>query len=124
MSLSHSDNSVPQYSVTWPPVSFFMVLLEPGARNCKELLGHGETLSGWYTIYPTVGKAMVVFCDMETDGGGWLVSLSSWNRNRNMSIHIQYSLFRKWSFTRRASLDPSLVFSRGGLLVTLLSPNF
>ncbi|XP_063145306.1 veficolin-1-like isoform X2 [Candoia aspera] len=46
---------------------------EARARHCKELQGLGETLTGWYTIYPTPGKAMVVFCDMETDGGGWLV---------------------------------------------------
>ncbi|CAI5763100.1 Fibrinogen C-terminal domain-containing protein [Podarcis lilfordi] len=46
---------------------------EAGAKDCKELLERGETLSGWYTIYPAAGKAMVVFCDMETDGGGWLV---------------------------------------------------
>ncbi|KAL8170084.1 UNVERIFIED_CONTAM: hypothetical protein K2H54_062944 [Gekko kuhli] len=45
---------------------------ETRARNCKELLELGETLSGWYTIYPAPGKAMAVFCDMETDGGGWL----------------------------------------------------
>uniref|UniRef100_A0A098LY71 Ficolin n=1 Tax=Python regius TaxID=51751 RepID=A0A098LY71_PYTRG len=46
---------------------------ETEARNCKDLLERGETLSGWYTIYPTKGNPMMVFCDMETDGGGWLV---------------------------------------------------
>nr|QHR82843.1 veficolin 2 [Vipera anatolica senliki] len=46
---------------------------EARARNCKELREHGETLTGWYTIYPVTGKEMVVFCDMEVDGGGWLV---------------------------------------------------
>nr|XP_003214910.1 PREDICTED: veficolin-1 isoform X1 [Anolis carolinensis] len=46
---------------------------ETGAKDCKELLERGETLSGWYTIYPATGKTMSVFCDMETDGGGWLV---------------------------------------------------
>ncbi|XP_034276019.1 ryncolin-3 [Pantherophis guttatus] len=45
---------------------------ETEARNCKDLLERGETLSGWYTIYPTKGNPMLVFCDMETDGGGWL----------------------------------------------------
>ncbi|XP_026547638.1 veficolin-1-like isoform X2 [Notechis scutatus] len=47
---------------------------EGRARNCKELHEQGETLTGWYTIYPIPGKVMVVFCDMEVDGGGWLVS--------------------------------------------------
>uniref|UniRef100_A0A1W7RDN4 Ryncolin-4 n=1 Tax=Agkistrodon contortrix contortrix TaxID=8713 RepID=A0A1W7RDN4_AGKCO len=46
---------------------------ETEARNCKDLLERGETLNGWYTIYPTKGNPMLVFCDMETDGGGWLL---------------------------------------------------
>uniref|UniRef100_A0A8D0BBJ5 Fibrinogen C-terminal domain-containing protein n=1 Tax=Salvator merianae TaxID=96440 RepID=A0A8D0BBJ5_SALMN len=41
--------------------------------NCKELLDQGETLSGWYIIFTTTQKALTVFCDMDTDGGGWLV---------------------------------------------------
>ncbi|XP_032633627.1 ficolin-1-like isoform X2 [Chelonoidis abingdonii] len=45
-----------------------------GPRNCKELLAKGRTLSGWYTIYPRVaGDSITVFCDMDTDGGGWIV---------------------------------------------------
>ncbi|XP_061208988.1 LOW QUALITY PROTEIN: ficolin-1-like [Neopsephotus bourkii] len=51
---------------------------EPGfpetweARNCLELLGRGKFLSGWYTIYPQGCNATTVFCDMDTDGGGWI----------------------------------------------------
>ncbi|XP_005991090.1 ficolin-2 isoform X1 [Latimeria chalumnae] len=44
-----------------------------GARNCKQLLDKGVTLSGWYTIYNKYCKALTVLCDMDTDGGGWLV---------------------------------------------------
>ncbi|XP_078498157.1 ficolin-2-like [Lissotriton helveticus] len=44
-----------------------------GARNCKDLLQKGTILSGWYTIYPEDGKPMTVLCDMDTDGGGWIV---------------------------------------------------
>ncbi|XP_074916645.1 ficolin-2-like isoform X2 [Chelonoidis abingdonii] len=44
-----------------------------GAKNCKELLARGKTMSGWYTIYPHDCNAMTVLCDMDTDGGGWIV---------------------------------------------------
>uniref|UniRef100_A0A8B9TVM6 Fibrinogen C-terminal domain-containing protein n=1 Tax=Anas platyrhynchos TaxID=8839 RepID=A0A8B9TVM6_ANAPL len=41
--------------------------------NCQELLDKGKILSGWYTIYPQGCNATTVFCDMDTDGGGWIV---------------------------------------------------
>uniref|UniRef100_W5MZZ9 Fibrinogen C-terminal domain-containing protein n=1 Tax=Lepisosteus oculatus TaxID=7918 RepID=W5MZZ9_LEPOC len=44
-----------------------------GARNCKELLDQGNYISGWYTVRTEGDKDIRVFCDMETDGGGWLV---------------------------------------------------
>ncbi|XP_061459981.1 ficolin-1-like isoform X2 [Rhineura floridana] len=44
-----------------------------GARNCKELLAKGVLLSGWYTIYPQDCVPLTVLCDMDTDGGGWIV---------------------------------------------------
>ncbi|CAM4567951.1 unnamed protein product [Lepidochelys kempii] len=44
-----------------------------GAKDCKELLARGHIMSGWYTIYPEGCAAMTVLCDMDTDGGGWLV---------------------------------------------------
>uniref|UniRef100_A0A8C5EXK3 Fibrinogen C-terminal domain-containing protein n=1 Tax=Gopherus evgoodei TaxID=1825980 RepID=A0A8C5EXK3_9SAUR len=43
------------------------------AKNCKELLTRGKIMSGWYTIYPHDCNAMTVLCDMDTDGGGWIV---------------------------------------------------
>ncbi|XP_040541531.1 ficolin-2 isoform X4 [Gallus gallus] len=45
----------------------------PKARNCQELLDKGKILSGWYTIHPQGCNATTVFCDMDTDGGGWIV---------------------------------------------------
>ncbi|KAE8595616.1 hypothetical protein XENTR_v10015814 [Xenopus tropicalis] len=44
-----------------------------GARNCKELLDQGVVMSGWYTIYPDGMAPLQVLCDMDTDGGGWIV---------------------------------------------------
>jgi len=45
--------------------------------SCLDLLclGHNET--GVYTIYPTghLDSSIDVFCDQETDRGGWTVSI-------------------------------------------------
>ncbi|XP_018122584.2 ryncolin-1, partial [Xenopus laevis] len=43
------------------------------ARSCKELLDQGVIMSGWYTIYPDGMAPLHVLCDMDTDGGGWMV---------------------------------------------------
>ncbi|XP_029768963.1 ficolin-2-like [Terrapene carolina triunguis] len=44
-----------------------------GARDCKQLLSEGNSLSGWYTVFTQDCVAMTVLCDMDTDGGGWIV---------------------------------------------------
>ncbi|XP_040297951.1 ficolin-1-B-like [Bufo bufo] len=43
------------------------------AKNCKELRDKGMVLNGWYTIYPDGMQPLMVLCDMNTDGGGWIV---------------------------------------------------
>eukprot|EP00914_Ancora_sagittata_P024991 GHVO01049833.1.p1 GENE.GHVO01049833.1~~GHVO01049833.1.p1 ORF type:complete len:129 (-),score=2.98 GHVO01049833.1:130-516(-) len=45
--------------------------------NCKELQNRGRKHSGVYAIYTdrsSDARPIQVYCDMETDGGGWLVS--------------------------------------------------
>ncbi|CAK8681822.1 unnamed protein product [Clavelina lepadiformis] len=41
-------------------------------HNCNDVFDNGYTASGIYTIN-IGGKATQVFCDMETDGGGWII---------------------------------------------------
>ncbi|XP_061465848.1 veficolin-1-like [Rhineura floridana] len=86
---------------------------EAGARDCKELLGRGETLSGWYTIYPTTGKSMVVFCDMETDGGGWLV----FQRRQDGSVDF----YRGWESYKKGFGSQSSEFWLGNDKIHLLT---
>ena len=47
-------------------------------KSCLDLRCKGSVTSGVYTIYPTEDPyySVQVFCDQETDGGGWTVSIS------------------------------------------------
>ncbi|XP_031746656.1 MGC108470 protein isoform X2 [Xenopus tropicalis] len=66
----------------------------PGtAQNCKEWLDQGGTISGWYTIYTPYGLPLSVLCDMETDGGGWIV----FQRRADGSVDF----YRDWNSYKR-----------------------
>ncbi|KAM7392504.1 hypothetical protein PAMA_007563 [Pampus argenteus] len=59
-------------------------------KDCAQILLNGETTSGLYTTY--VGgeesQPIQVYCDMTTDGGGWMVLLRRQNGN--------LEFFRNW----------------------------
>ena len=45
------------------------------AKTCQNVLQiNPSSSSGAYNIYPTLNDNMQVYCDMETDNGGWIVS--------------------------------------------------
>uniref|UniRef100_A0A8C1EDE1 Tenascin Ca n=1 Tax=Cyprinus carpio carpio TaxID=630221 RepID=A0A8C1EDE1_CYPCA len=48
-------------------------------KDCSETLLNGETASGPYTIYISGDEKQPVrvYCDMSSDGGGWMVRLSN-----------------------------------------------
>ena len=57
-------------------------------RSCLELLNHGFTKSGRYEIKTFLNVTKTVYCDQDTEGGGWTVFL------RN--AHGLVSFNKKW----------------------------
>ncbi|GFQ74728.1 techylectin-5A [Trichonephila clavata] len=80
----------------------------PDARSkpvdCEELLGSGRNKSGVYTVWSrnrvTEGRPVEVFCDMDTDGGGWTVI----QRRGNYSRPEDY-FFKDWESYKKGFGD-------------------
>ncbi|KAM9116891.1 tenascin isoform 1-T2 [Pangshura tecta] len=76
-------------------------LLYPYPRDCSQALLNGESASGLYTIYVNGNKSqpMEVYCDMISDGGGWIVFLRRHNGKEDF--------YRNWRTYTAGFGDPT-----------------
>ncbi|XP_026568228.1 tenascin [Pseudonaja textilis] len=82
-------------------------LLYPYPKDCSQTLLNGEIASGLYTIYINGNQSqpVEVYCDMSSDGGGWIVFL----RRQNGEVDF----YQNWRTYESGFGDPNHEFWLG-----------
>lgn len=72
-------------------------------RHCTDILLAGQRSSGLYTIFPLESEpsGQIVYCDMNTDGGGWTVI-----QRRGQFGNNAYYFYRNWAEYATGFGDP------------------
>ncbi|KAL1476994.1 hypothetical protein MTO96_017862 [Rhipicephalus appendiculatus] len=73
-------------------------------RHCADLLSNGQHTSGVYTVFHEAAgtSGQDVYCDMDTDDGGWTVI-----QRRGQYGHNAYYFYRNWSEYANGFGDPA-----------------
>jgi len=86
--------------------------LEP-MRDCLEFRDKGYNVSGLYLVNMRNIKTMEVFCDQDTDGGGWTVI--------QRRLNGQTNFYRGWSSYKEGFGNPQREFWLGNENIYLLT---
>lgn len=86
-------------------------------RDCEDFRRKGSTSSGIYLIYPIEGADPVrVYCDMETDNGGWTVI-----QRRGKFAASRLSFHQDWNAFKNGFGEPNQEFWLGNEAVHQLT---
>ncbi|XP_069994916.1 ficolin-3 isoform X2 [Penaeus vannamei] len=101
--------SPPANATEVPPTTQETKILGGNARvrDCAGHQSEGSTESGIYEIFPLECKAVRVWCDLETDGGGWTVFLN------RVEQPVQENFTRTWNDYRDGFGDVSAEYWLG-----------
>lgn len=96
------------------------MVLQGRPRDCADLYAAGQKHSGIYNIFPTEGSTggVFVYCDMESDGGGWTVI-----QRRGLFGNPVYYFYKDWEAYASGFGDPAKEYWLGNRAIHALTSN-